>query len=234
MGKGNQGRFNNDDAQGVNNKAQGVNNKAQFGVAPVPYHIHSGSDSPIICQVNNIVTDPDPHSATFSIGGFTVYAGNQIEFGVPSVLNGAFKIIPNGVVIEKLVYNASAPGTNTTIGASNTPTLIPLATPAFIQNVTYVTGGGFKIITAGQYIVTGVAYFGNPGAATVRTMVYVNGAAVLTSYETLSGSGIISNKNVTGILNLHVGDNVQLYGETSSGSTATVTGANSYLSLAMV
>jgi len=139
------------------------------------------------------------------------------------------------VVNKRFVYApGSAPMQNTTVSASNTPTLVPIGTPAFANGITAITNGGFQIVTGGQYLVIGSVYYGNPGAATVRALIYVNGVLVLSNFQTLSGSGIIGSPTAVGILNLNAGDNVQLYGETSSASTVAVTGANSYLSICKI
>lgn len=130
--------------------------------------------------------------------------------------------------------NALAVGTNTTVAASNTPTLIPLASGTFVNGITLNIGAGFTIVTAGIYLAIGSTFYSSPGAVTVRSSVYVNGAKAFETFGTQSGSGITFNTPAVGLLSLNVGDNVQLYGETSGGSTVTVVGASSYLALTKV
>lgn len=129
---------------------------------------------------------------------------------------------------------ASAPGMNTTIQASFSPTLIPLSTATFISGVTLLTGGGFKIVTGGQYLVIGVAFFNNPSTVSkFDTLIYVNGVMALDAPAYNTATGNYTAPFVAGILNLKTGDNVQLYGETGSASTQTVS-TSSYLSIAKV
>lgn len=153
---------------------------------------------------------------------------SQLKYPTDPITQRTLKDLFNSFFPE---ISASAPGTNATIAASNTPTIIPLATATILNGIFQSSGAGFKIAVAGNYLAFGVAYFNSPGAATVRTLIVVNGAVILTSFDTLSGSGITSNKNVIGLLQLNSGDNVQLYGETSSGSTINVLGTGCYLTL---
>lgn len=129
---------------------------------------------------------------------------------------------------------ASGVASTTTIAASNTPTLVPMASATTENGAQVVVGGGILVKFAGPKLVVGCCYYASPGIALVRTLIYVNGVLKLSAYANSSGSGLIQAPIAIGILNLNAGDNVQLLGETSSGSTTSVTGANSYLSLTKV
>ncbi len=136
---------------------------------------------------------------------------------------------------SKSSVNASGVMSDTTVQASFTPTLIPLASTTFANGIIANIGTGFKIVTAGQYLAVGLAFFGGAtDASQYRTMIYVNGLAVLTKYQYNGASYNYVDAIAVGILNLNAGDNVQLYGETGSASTKSVTGANSYLSICKV
>lgn len=128
-----------------------------------------------------------------------------------------------------------APGTNTTIGASYTPTLIPITTPTILNGVTYQTGAGFKIQAAGNYLVLGVAYYNNPNQIGIyESMIYVNGLSVAKGYTLCYSSGLEVAPLTAQILALNAGDIVELYGQQQGSNTQTVLGANSYLSIVKV
>jgi len=136
---------------------------------------------------------------------------------------------------SKSSVNASGVMSNTTVQASFTPTLIPLASTTFANGILAYVGTGFKIVTAGQYLVVGLAFFGtSTDASQYRSMIYVNGVVALTKYHYNGASNNYCDPLVVGILNLSAGDNIYLYAETGSASTKAVTGANSYLSICKV
>lgn len=148
--------------------------------------------------------------------------------------NGSVTISASGGGTSK---NASGPGTNTTIAASLSPTKVDIASADFANGITYDgTNHKFVIVTAGQYSITGFLYYSNPSQANVsyQTMVYLNGSQAFAGYFVPPVTSISISQSVTKILNLSVGDYIELYGQTNSSSTNIVAGGLSYLSIAKV
>jgi len=139
------------------------------------------------------------------------------------------------VVNKRFAYaTASAPCLNTTVAATYSPTLVPISTPTFLNGITYLSGSGFSVQVSGQYLVMGQAYFSPTQTGTCEAMIYVNGIQRAIGYAYCSSAYLFTVPFVAQILNLNAGDNVQLYAAFSNSSTQTVTGANSYLSIAKV
>lgn len=133
--------------------------------------------------------------------------------------------------------NASGPGTTTTVSASFVPTKIPISSATFTNGVTFDTaGGGFKILTSGQYLVTGMAFFSSPSQANVsyQSMLYKNTSEVSASYGVPPVASISMGLPSSIIISCAAGDELYLYAQTGATSPQTVSGAQSYLSIAMV
>lgn len=131
--------------------------------------------------------------------------------------------------------NGRATGSGTTnIAASFSPTKVPLLVSTFSNNVMFdSTNSRLKILKGGQYSTMGFLYYSNPSETTksYQTMVYKNGAAVITGYSVCSTAGIAISQAAVDILDLLPGDYLELYGQTGSTATQPVSGALSYLSL---
>lgn len=131
--------------------------------------------------------------------------------------------------------NASGPGTATSVPGSLTATKIPIASADFANGITYdSTNKRFRIVTAGQYSVTGFVYYSNPTTANVtyQTMVYLNGTVSFAGYFVPPVTGIAVSQSVTKILNLAAGDYLELYAQTNAAGANIVSGTFSYLCLA--
>lgn len=220
-------------------------NQSQYGVSPVAYHRHTGVDSPIIGNLN-IVPSKTLNGDFFysiSIGGFTIYNGNGILF--EPVNDGNNKAIPNAVAIlsQSTGFVSGANGTVSNATASvptGTDTLVALAS-GFFNGITWDTStNAFVIITAGQYLVSGVVTYASLISGKLyKTEIFVNGSVVAETgaQSAVTGSGVATVSTcVTIVLNLNVGDSVQLYTFQNSGSTESVAGGSplGYLSIAQV
>ena len=141
-------------------------------------------------------------------------------------------------VVNKGFVYAAASGvmSDTTVATNPTPTLIPIASATFADGITPIIGGGFKIVTAGKYLVIGSAYFNAPNTTTVyQAEIFVNGVSVIVNSTFGQTGGREITPTAIGILNLNAGDNVQLYGATGANFlTNTVMGASSYLALCKI
>lgn len=132
---------------------------------------------------------------------------------------------------------ASGPGTNTTVAASFTPTKIPIASATIADGITYdSTNHRFTIVTAGYYLITGFVFFPSPSESgkSYQTMVYVNGSSLVISYQIPPVTSIAVAVPAIQIAGLSAGDYIELFSQTGSSSTQSVTGAISYLSLTKV
>lgn len=134
--------------------------------------------------------------------------------------------------------NASGPGSGTTtVAASFTDTKIPITSADFANGITYdSTNKRFQIVTAGQYYITGFIFWSNPSVANVsyQTIVYLNGSSNFKSTIVPPVTSVSISIPATRILNLSVGDYLELYGSCGGASTNAVAGALSYLCLAQV
>ena len=132
---------------------------------------------------------------------------------------------------------ATGIGTNTTVAASFTPTVVPIASSTFADGITYdSTNKRFTITKAGKYLVIGFAYFSNPSTADVsyQTMIYQNGSKVAASYSAPHATGVIVVAPAAIVISCAANDYIELYAQTGSSSTQPVSGVLSYLSVAMI
>lgn len=119
---------------------------------------------------------------------------------------------------------------------SGLDTLVSLPTLEFSNGITF-SSSTFTIVTAGQYLVTGIAtYTSSVTGKEYQTEIWVNGLAVAKSYFQAAGTAGAIGPCVTRIVNLNVGDHVQLYTWQSTGSSESLYNASSltYLSIAKV
>lgn len=165
----------------------------------------------------------------------TILATDIVQKKVGDTPLEAYDLVNKKYADSQGGVSASGVGSNASIAGSNVPTLVGLASSTFANGITFQAGGGYKIVTAGQYLVIGLVYYTNPGTAAVRSTIFVNGAATsVTAIGNSPGSGFIQTPVAVGIITVNAGDNVQLYGETSAAGGATATGTNSYLALTKV
>lgn len=146
----------------------------------------------------------------------------------------------NGIDSPKIIstsINATGTGTNATIAASFVPTKVNIASADFINGVAYDSPNKrFTVLSKGQYLIIGFVFYNNPTTANVsyQSMVFKNGVNVFSAYQVPPTTGVSVAIPAVKVINCSVNDYVELYGQTGSGSTQSVSGPLSYLSIAKV
>lgn len=126
---------------------------------------------------------------------------------------------------------------------SGADTLVDLSTNDFANGITWNAAHyKFVVVTAGQYIITGIAtYTSSTAGALYQTELSVNGDAITPgafakSYFQAAANGLAIGPCVSTIANLSAGDYIQLYTwQNSGGSKSLYSGSGlTYLAVAKV
>lgn len=160
---------------------------SQYGVSPIPYHEHTGVDSPIIGSLNYQKLPNGDVIASISIGGFTIYSSNGISF--EPLNDGRGRAVQNAAAILSSGVTSITAGNGISISSSTGDITISSSASAIPTGV----------ILASSYTTTPPSgWLACDGSAYSRTIYAALYAVVGTSYGSGDGSTTFNVPNMLG------------------------------------